>query len=71
MIIHVSFHTVHSSISTLFFVADIGIGWLLKGGGVYDDKAATIERIKTTIRDVLPQNVRDRLVLENDEASRF
>ncbi|KAE9403088.1 UV-endonuclease UvdE [Gymnopus androsaceus JB14] len=40
---------------------------ILHGGGVYDDKPAAIERIKTTIRDVLPKNVRDRLVLENDE----
>ncbi|KIK69416.1 hypothetical protein GYMLUDRAFT_35478 [Collybiopsis luxurians FD-317 M1] len=49
----------------------MGIGkdgvMIIHGGGVYDDKVATIERIKTTIRDVLPQNVRDRLVLENDE----
>ncbi|KAJ3996777.1 UV-endonuclease UvdE-domain-containing protein [Lentinula boryana] len=40
---------------------------IIHGGGVYDDKPGTIERIKTTIRDVLPQHVRDRLVLENDE----
>ncbi|KAF8828535.1 hypothetical protein HHX47_DHR3000073 [Lentinula edodes] len=40
---------------------------IVHGGGVYDDKPGTIERIKTTIRDTLPQHVRDRLVLENDE----
>ncbi|KAJ3854875.1 UV-endonuclease UvdE-domain-containing protein [Lentinula lateritia] len=40
---------------------------IVHGGGVYDDKPGTIERIKTTIRDILPQHVRDRLVLENDE----
>jgi len=40
---------------------------IVHGGGVYDDKPATIERIKSTIRDVLPKNLRDRLVLENDE----
>ncbi|KAJ3915796.1 UV-endonuclease UvdE-domain-containing protein [Lentinula edodes] len=40
---------------------------IVHGGGVYDDKPGTIERIKTTIRDVLPQHVRERLVLENDE----
>jgi UV DNA damage endonuclease len=34
---------------------------------VYEDKAATLERIKTTITTLLPQPVRDRLVLENDE----
>ncbi|KAK0476732.1 endonuclease Uve1 [Armillaria novae-zelandiae] len=38
-----------------------------QGGGVYEDKAATIERIKETITRVLPKNVRERLVLENDE----
>lgn len=36
---------------------------------MYDDKAATIKRIKDTISNRLPQNVRDRLVLENDEVS--
>ena len=36
---------------------------------MYDDKAATLERIKDTISNRLPQNVRDRLVLENDEVS--
>ncbi|KAJ3971166.1 UV-endonuclease UvdE-domain-containing protein [Lentinula raphanica] len=40
---------------------------ILHGGGVYDDKSAAIERIKNTIREVLPQHCRDRLVLENDE----
>jgi UV DNA damage endonuclease len=38
-----------------------------KGGGMYEDKTATLERIKKTITDVLPENVRNRLVLENDE----
>ncbi|KAF5381134.1 hypothetical protein D9757_009415 [Collybiopsis confluens] len=49
----------------------MGIGkdgvMIIHGGGVYDDKPAALERIKTTIRGVLPQNVRERLVLENDE----
>ncbi|KAF8739442.1 hypothetical protein AX14_009616 [Amanita brunnescens Koide BX004] len=40
---------------------------IVHGGGVYGDKGATIERIKHTIKEVLPRNVRDRLVLENDE----
>ena len=35
---------------------------------MYDDKTATLERIKQFILK-LPQNVRNRLVLENDEAS--
>ncbi|RDB25231.1 UV-damage endonuclease [Hypsizygus marmoreus] len=40
---------------------------IVHGGGVYDDKGATLERIKKTITEVLPENVRNRLVLENDE----
>ncbi|KAF4597939.1 hypothetical protein EYR38_006331 [Pleurotus pulmonarius] len=40
---------------------------IVHGGGVYGDKEAALERIKDTIANVLPQNVRDRLVLENDE----
>lgn len=51
------------------FVSIILTAHDIQGGGVYDDKPATIERIKTTIRDVLPKNLRDRLVLENDEVS--
>ena len=34
---------------------------------MYDDKSATLERLKQSI-STLPKNVRDRLVLENDEA---
>ncbi|KAG6911151.1 hypothetical protein DXG01_003891 [Tephrocybe rancida] len=40
---------------------------IVHGGGMYDDKAATLERIKKTITEVLPLSVRSRLVLENDE----
>ncbi|KAJ8695982.1 hypothetical protein PTI98_005885 [Pleurotus ostreatus] len=40
---------------------------IVHGGGVYGDKEAALERIKDTVANVLPQNVRDRLVLENDE----
>ncbi|PFH49736.1 hypothetical protein AMATHDRAFT_120164, partial [Amanita thiersii Skay4041] len=40
---------------------------IVHGGGVYGDKIATIERIKKSIRVLLRQNVRNRLVLENDE----
>ena len=35
---------------------------------MYGDKTATLERIKQSIIK-LPQNIRNRLVLENDEAS--
>ncbi|KAG5342670.1 hypothetical protein C0989_010638 [Termitomyces sp. Mn162] len=49
----------------------MGIGidgvMIIHGGGIYGDKVATIERIKKTITEHLPQNVRSRLVLENDE----
>jgi UV DNA damage endonuclease len=47
----------------------IGSASKSQGGGTYGDKKTTLERIKTTIRDRLPQNVRDRLVLENDEVN--
>ncbi|KAF7322017.1 hypothetical protein MKEN_00724400 [Mycena kentingensis (nom. inval.)] len=40
---------------------------ILHGGGTYGDKPAALERVKKTIKDVLPANVRARLVLENDE----
>ncbi|KAH7927536.1 UV-endonuclease UvdE [Leucogyrophana mollusca] len=49
----------------------MGIGpdgvMIIHGGGVYGDKAATLQRIKKTIQEDLPKGVRDRLVLENDE----
>ncbi|KAI6040243.1 UV-endonuclease UvdE-domain-containing protein [Pisolithus marmoratus] len=49
----------------------IGVGpdgvIVIHGGGVYGDKEATLARIKETIQVDLPKNVRDRLVLENDE----
>ena len=34
---------------------------------MYGDKATTLERIKKTITQAIPNNVRNRLVLENDE----
>ncbi|PWN25914.1 UV-endonuclease UvdE [Jaminaea rosea] len=40
---------------------------IIHGGGVYGDRAATLERMRTNIRDKLPEFVRRRLVLENDE----
>ncbi|KAF8914616.1 UV-endonuclease UvdE-domain-containing protein [Mucidula mucida] len=39
---------------------------IIHGGGVYDDKEGTIVRMKENITN-LPKNVRERLVLENDE----
>jgi UV DNA damage endonuclease len=58
LIVHVSAHQRHS-INTDPCAS--------QGGGMYGDKMATLERIKDTIVNVLPKNVRDRLVLENDE----
>ncbi|KIY50147.1 UV-endonuclease UvdE, partial [Fistulina hepatica ATCC 64428] len=40
---------------------------IVHGGGVYEDKNATLQRIKGTIVNILPARVRARLVLENDE----
>lgn len=40
---------------------------IIHGGGMYGDKPATLERVKATITNLLPSNVRQRLVLENDE----
>ncbi|KAL4078316.1 UV-endonuclease UvdE-domain-containing protein [Scleroderma yunnanense] len=68
---------VRSSIRELEYHCEMldlmGIGpdgvMVIHGGGVYGDKKATLERIRKTIRDDLPKNVRNRLVLENDEVS--
>jgi len=38
---------------------------------MYGDKPAALERIKATITNLLPGNVRQRLVLENDEVCVF
>lgn len=62
MVVHVSF------INIYLFKLVKKICFDRKGGGMYDDKTATLERIKQFILK-LPQNVRNRLVLENDEAS--
>ncbi|KAJ7933764.1 UV-endonuclease UvdE-domain-containing protein [Mycena leptocephala] len=40
---------------------------IIHGGGMYDDKNATLGRVKKTIKEVLSQRARARLVLENDE----
>lgn len=39
---------------------------IIHGGGVYGDKPAAMARMRENIMK-LPKNVRDRLVLENDE----
>ncbi|KAF8197874.1 UV-endonuclease UvdE-domain-containing protein [Pholiota molesta] len=39
---------------------------IIHGGGVYNDKPVTLRRLKQSIED-LPNNVRKRIVLENDE----
>ncbi|EPQ57158.1 UvdE-domain-containing protein [Gloeophyllum trabeum ATCC 11539] len=40
---------------------------IIHGGGTYGDKPAALERIKKSVTELLPRNVRERLVLENDE----
>ncbi|KAJ7175272.1 UV-endonuclease UvdE-domain-containing protein [Mycena haematopus] len=40
---------------------------IIHGGGMYDDKTATLGRIKKTITEDLSPGARARLVLENDE----
>ncbi|KDQ57434.1 hypothetical protein JAAARDRAFT_113368, partial [Jaapia argillacea MUCL 33604] len=40
---------------------------IIHGGGAYGDKEAALARIKKSYNELLPQNVKDRLVLENDE----
>ncbi|GBE89775.1 UV-endonuclease UvdE-domain-containing protein [Sparassis latifolia] len=40
---------------------------ILHMGGVYGDKPATLERFRETFRTRLTQEMRDRIVLENDE----
>ncbi|KAJ8086840.1 hypothetical protein PM082_005665 [Marasmius tenuissimus] len=56
----------HSEMLDLMGVGADGV-MVIHGGGVYEDKAATIERLKKNIRDLLPAGPRARLVLENDE----
>jgi UV DNA damage endonuclease len=40
---------------------------IIHGGGMYGDKTAALARIRESFTTLLPQNVKDRLVLENDE----
>ncbi|CAO1626505.1 unnamed protein product [Sympodiomycopsis kandeliae] len=42
---------------------------IIHGGGVYGNREATLERMKETIRTKLPEHIKRRLVLENDEIS--
>jgi UV DNA damage endonuclease len=59
MVIHVS------SLPTVFLLFLL-LKYTSKGGGVYGDKATTLGRLKESIKALSP-NVRNRLVLENDE----
>lgn len=40
---------------------------IIHGGGTFQDKPATLERIKKNYIERLPDNVKGRVVLENDE----
>lgn len=57
---------VHAKVLDLMGVGPEGV-MILHGGGTFGDRDATLERIKTTIETRLPDFVRRRLVLENDE----
>ncbi|KAK1231804.1 hypothetical protein PQX77_005018 [Marasmius sp. AFHP31] len=56
----------HSEMLDLMGVGSDGV-MVIHGGGVYEDKATTIERLKKNIKELLPAGPRARLVLENDE----
>lgn len=40
---------------------------IIHGGGVFGDKPAALERFRENYKTLLPDNVKGRLVLENDE----
>ncbi|TFK54537.1 UV-endonuclease UvdE [Heliocybe sulcata] len=40
---------------------------IIHGGGTYGDKPAALARIRRSVTELLPRNVRERLVFENDE----
>lgn len=40
---------------------------IIHGGGIFGDKPATLERIKKNYTELLPDRVKARVVLENDE----
>jgi UV DNA damage endonuclease len=60
----------HTQMLNLMGIGPDGV-MIIHGGGVYGDKEATLARIRETIKEDLPREVRDRLVLENDEVSPF
>lgn len=57
---------VHAKVLDLMGVDSSGV-MILHGGGTFGDRQATLERIRATINTKLPDFVRRRLVLENDE----
>jgi len=48
-------------------VGDQGLTDSIHMGGIYGDKPSTLERFKENFRTRLPEGVKKRLVLENDE----
>lgn len=56
----------HAQMLNLMGIGPDGV-MIIHGGGVYGDKEAALARIRKTVEKDLPQDVRDRLVLENDE----
>ncbi|UZJ56687.1 hypothetical protein CBS101457_006007 [Exobasidium rhododendri] len=59
---------VHAKVLDLMGIGPDGV-MILHGGGTYGDREAATIRIKDTIENKLPDFVRRRLVLENDEMS--
>ncbi|KAG2342802.1 UV-endonuclease UvdE [Suillus weaverae] len=56
----------HAQMLNLMGIGPDGV-MIIHGGGVYGDKEAALDRIRKTVKEDLPKDVRDRLVLENDE----
>ncbi|KAG1752826.1 UV-endonuclease UvdE-domain-containing protein [Suillus lakei] len=56
----------HAQMLNLMGIGPDGV-MIIHGGGVYGDKEAALSRIRKTVEEDLPKDVRDRLVLENDE----
>lgn len=59
---------VHAKVLDLMGIGPDGV-MILHGGGTYGDREASLVRMKDTIENKLPESVRRRLVLENDEMS--
>jgi len=59
---------VHAKVLDLMGVGVDGV-MILHGGGTYGDRESALRRMKETIEKKLPESVRRRLVLENDEMS--